>query len=97
MGLTRREFLYLGGAGMAQMNYGRSSPRGHEFFAIDGPGQGESLARKIWVDEENYGRAGKAAIDYLVKRPEVDPDRIGIHGISMGSYWGPLIAIHDSR
>ena len=71
--------------------------RGMNSLAIDGPGQGESLARKIWVDEENYGRAGKAAIDYLVKRPEVDPDRIGIHGISMGSYWGPLIAIHDSR
>jgi dienelactone hydrolase len=66
-------------------------------LAIDGPGQGESLLQKLWVDEENYARAGKVVIDYLIKRPEVDPDKIGIHGISMGSYWGPLIAIHDSR
>lgn len=71
--------------------------RGMNSLVIDGPGQGESLMRKIWVDEENYGRAGKAAIDYLVKRPEVDAQRIGIHGVSMGTYWGPLIAIHDSR
>jgi dienelactone hydrolase len=71
--------------------------RGMNCLVIDGPGQGECLMRKLWVDEENYGRAGKAAIDCLVKRPEVDPDRIGVHGTSMGSYWGPLIAIHDPR
>ncbi len=71
--------------------------RGMNVLAIDGPGQGESLVRKIWVDEENYGRAGKAAIDYLVKRPEVDPEKIGIQGVSMGTYWGPLIALHDKR
>jgi dienelactone hydrolase len=71
--------------------------RGMNSLAIDGPGQGESLIRKLWVDEENYARAGKAAIDYLVKRSEVDPDKIGIHGVSMGTYWGPLIAIHDQR
>ncbi len=71
--------------------------RGMNCLAVDGPGQGESLIRKIWVDEENYGRAGKAAIDYLLRRPEVDPEKIGIQGVSMGTYWGPLIAIHDPR
>ncbi|MFH1625876.1 MAG: prolyl oligopeptidase family serine peptidase [Pseudomonadota bacterium] len=71
--------------------------RGMNSLAIDGPGQGESLVRKIWVDDQNYARAGKAVIDYLIKRPEVDPDKIGIHGISMGTYWGPLIAVHDPR
>lgn len=71
--------------------------RGMNCLAIDGPGQGESLMRRIWVDEENYGRAGKAAIDYLVSRPEVDPEKIGIHGTSFGSFWGPLIALNDSR
>ena len=58
--------------------------RGMNCLAIDGPGQGESLMRKIWVNEENYGRAGTAAIDYLVNRPEVDPEKIGIHGTSFG-------------
>jgi dienelactone hydrolase len=71
--------------------------RGMNSLAIDGPGQGQCLVRKIWVDEENYGRVGKAVVDYLMKRPEVDPERIGLHGTSMGTYWGPLIAIHDPR
>jgi dienelactone hydrolase len=71
--------------------------RGMNTLAIDGPGQGESLVRKIWVDEDNYGRAGKAAIDFLVKRSEVDAEKIGLHGTSMGTYWGPLIAIRDPR
>jgi len=71
--------------------------RGMNCLAIDGPGQGESLVRKIWVDDETYVRAGKAVIDYLVKRPEVDPNKVGIHGLSMGTYWGPLIAAQDAR
>jgi len=71
--------------------------RGMNCLGIDGPGQGESLIRKIWVNEENYARAGKAAIDYLVGRPEVDPEKIGIQGTSFGTFWGPLIALHDPR
>lgn len=71
--------------------------RGMNSLAIDGPGQGESLLREIWVNEENYGRAGKAAIDYLVGRPEVDAEKIGIHGTSFGTFWGPLIALNDPR
>ena len=71
--------------------------RGMNCLALDGPGQGESLIRKIWVDNENFGMAGKAAIDFLVKQPEVDPDKIGVWGNSMGSYWAPLVAINDNR
>lgn len=71
--------------------------RGMNCLVIDGPGQGESLARRLWVDAENYARAGSVVLDYLVQRPEVDPEKIGIHGLSMGSYWGPLIALRDRR
>lgn len=71
--------------------------RGMNCLALDGPGQGESLMRQIWVDAENYAEAGSAAIDFLVKRPEVDANKIALYGNSMGSYWGPLIASKDSR
>ena len=71
--------------------------RGMNTLSLDGPGQGESLTRKIWVDADNHARAGKAAIDYLLKRPEVDPDKIGMFGVSMGTYWVPLVAINDDR
>jgi dienelactone hydrolase len=71
--------------------------RGVHVLAIDGPGQGSSNIRKIRVNAENYAAAGTAAIDWLVKRPEVDADRIGILGMSMGTYWAPLIASRDHR
>ena len=46
---------------------------------------------------DNFERAGSAAIDYLETRNDVDASRIGVYGWSMGSYWGPRIAAHDSR
>jgi dipeptidyl aminopeptidase/acylaminoacyl peptidase len=67
-------------------------------LTIDGPGQGEARLRGICDDRhDRYQKAGRAAIDWLVDRPEVDADRIGVWGISMGSYWAPRIAYEDNR
>lgn len=71
--------------------------RGIATLSIDGPGQGESNTRETWVTLDNFERAGAAAFDFLESVPEVDADRLGIYGWSMGSYWGPRIAAHDSR
>jgi pimeloyl-ACP methyl ester carboxylesterase len=71
--------------------------RGMNCLHLDGPGQGTSNIRKIRVTLDNYERAGSAAIDYLVERPEVDPDKIGVSGFSMGSYWGMRLAALDKR
>ncbi|MEE9257638.1 MAG: alpha/beta hydrolase, partial [bacterium] len=71
--------------------------RGLATLSIDGPGQGESNIRENWVTLDNFERAGSAALDFLETRPEADASRTGIYGWSMGSYWGPRIAAHDSR
>jgi dipeptidyl aminopeptidase/acylaminoacyl peptidase len=71
--------------------------RGMNVLSIDGPGQGISNIRKIRVTDDNYERAASAAIDYLVGRSEVDPDRIVIAGSSFGSHWGPRTAARDKR
>lgn len=71
--------------------------RGMNFLALDGPGQGTSNIRKIHVTIDNYERAGKAALDYLCTRPEVDPDKLAVSGYSFGSYWGMQIAGVDER
>ena len=71
--------------------------RGMATLTIDGPGQGESNVRETWVTLDNFERAGSAAIDFLEKLPEVDANRIGAYGWSMGSYWAPRIAAHDAR
>jgi dipeptidyl aminopeptidase/acylaminoacyl peptidase len=59
--------------------------RGLNCLHLDGPGQGTSNIRKIRVTVDNYDRAGRAAIDFLVQRPEVDPARIAVIGFSMGA------------
>ena len=70
---------------------------GVHVFTFDGPGQGESNLRKLRITHDNYERAVSAAIDYLLKRPEVDPERLGIVGSSFGSLWGLRAAARDSR
>jgi cephalosporin-C deacetylase-like acetyl esterase len=71
--------------------------RGMVVLSMDGPGQGETRVHGCKVTLDNYQEAGKAFLDYLTSRPEVDTDKIGIFGISMGSYNGPLIAAYDDR
>lgn len=72
--------------------------RGIAVLAFDGPGQNEALiARKIRCTEDNFVTAGRAAMDYLVGRDEIDAERIGITGISMGSFWLTQIVAEDAR
>ncbi len=71
--------------------------RGFHVLAMDGPGQGSSNLQKIRAVKDNYERAGAAVISYLMKRPEVDPRRIAIYGISMGSYWSLRLSSYDHR
>ena len=71
--------------------------RGFAVLAIDGPGQGETRERGITCTASNYADAGKLACDYLARRPEIDAERIGIMGSSMGSYWAPRVVAEDKR
>jgi dienelactone hydrolase len=71
--------------------------RGFAVLAIDGPGQGETRERGITCTAANYADAGKLACDYLARRPEIDAERIGIMGSSMGSYWAPRVVAEDKR
>ena len=71
--------------------------RGMHVISMDGPGQGNSNIQKIRAVADNYERAGAAVIDYLEKKEEVDSDKIGIYGVSMGSYWSLRLASYDNR
>ena len=79
---------------------GSSAPyraRGMSFLDVDGPGQGGALrVDKIYAspDTERYA---KAVVDYLVSRPDVDAERIGIHGSSMGGYTAPRACTVEKR
>jgi pimeloyl-ACP methyl ester carboxylesterase len=66
-------------------------------LAIEGPGQGETLSGGLKVTLTNYEAAVGAFIDRLVAHPRIDGDRVGLWGVSMGSYWGLRCAAREPR
>ena len=72
--------------------YNQALQRGMHVFSFDGPGQGESNLRGIRLTDDNYEDAAGAAIEYLMKRKEVDAKKIGVYALSFGSFWGMRIA-----
>lgn len=71
--------------------------RGMSFVDVDGPGHGATLREKKLYAPPDSERVAKAVIDYLVTRPDVDANRIGLHGSSMGGYSGPRCATVEKR
>ncbi len=93
--------LYIPGMdGVKEDNPAGGDPfleRGFAVLAIDGPGQGETREGGVKCTAENYADAGKLACEYLTRRPEIDADRLGVMGSSMGSYWAPRVVAAEKR
>ena len=64
-------------------------PFGIGYLAVDGPGTGQA---PIKVSETSERMLSKV-IDYAQSRPEVDKNRIALHGVSWGAYWATKMAI----
>ncbi len=71
--------------------YGALIERGIGFFALDGPGTGQSPVKASPTADRVLSRA----LDYLVGRKEIDPKRIVVHGVSFGGYWASKLAITE--
>ena len=51
----------------------------------------------MWQEVGNYARAGKTVIDEIIKRDDVDADKIAVFGTSMGSRYSVEIGAYDDR
>jgi dienelactone hydrolase len=69
--------------------------RGLAALTLDGPGQGETSFR-LPVTHEWGGVIG-AVIDVLQARDDVDGDRVGVVGQSLGALYAPLAAAGEPR
>jgi 2,6-dihydroxypseudooxynicotine hydrolase len=69
--------------------------RGLATLAFDGPGQGETYCRMKLTPE--FERAVSAVLDFVQRRDDVDPTRVGIIGRSMGGHYAPKTAALDQR
>lgn len=69
--------------------------RGMATVSIDGPGQGETgLYTTIRPD---YEVAVRALLDFLSGKAEVDLERVGAVGVSLGGYYAPRAAAFEPR
>ncbi len=67
--------------------------RGMASLAIDGPGQGECCVRNIHVTRDNFKDVGRVALDWLRQRSEIDTERLGVSGLSFGSFFATQVAM----
>lgn len=71
--------------------------RGVSTLCVDQPGSGEALRlQNLPVDPHSESWASKA-VDWLESRPEVDPRRIGMTGISLGGHFAPRAVAYEPR
>lgn len=71
--------------------------RGLSLLLVDLPGQGGTLRRQKIVARPDTEVPVGACVDYLLARDDVDPDRIGVYGASLGGYYVTRAAAREHR
>lgn len=88
---SMKEQVNMGGHGAANLE------RGINTLFVDQPGTGEALRKRGLAAVHDAEAWGTPAFDYLLTRPDVIPDKIGIFGLSLGGYYAPRIAANEPR
>jgi pimeloyl-ACP methyl ester carboxylesterase len=71
--------------------------RGYHCLLIDGPGQGEALRLQGLVFRPDWEKVITPVVDYLLTQKDVDPERIGLMGLSMGGSLAPRAVAFEKR
>ncbi|MBB6098626.1 hypothetical protein HNR42_002061 [Deinobacterium chartae] len=71
--------------------------RGYHILIFDGPGQGAALFRQQLYFRPDWEKVITPVVEYALGRPEVDPNRIALQGISQGGYWVPRALAFEHR
>lgn len=71
--------------------------RGVSLMIVDQPGAGGALRLHGLTGSLESEKYVSKIIDYILSRPDIATDEIGICGISLGGYYAPRAAMHDSR
>lgn len=71
--------------------------RGYNALIYDGPGQNAMLFEKKIPFIADWETVVTPVVDYLLTRPDVDPDKLVLTGVSQGGYWAPRAAAFEQR
>jgi hypothetical protein len=86
---TAEELYFANGAAALE--------RGYNVLAFDGPGQGAMLIDQGVPLRPDWENVITPVVDYLLTRPDVDPARIVLTGLSLGGYLAPRAATAEHR
>jgi hypothetical protein len=71
--------------------------RGVASLVVDQPGTGEALRLHDMKAVYNSEVWASTIVDYLETRDDIDPERIGLHGVSLGGYYCPRAVAFEPR
>ncbi|MEC0225662.1 alpha/beta hydrolase family protein [Paenibacillus alba] len=71
--------------------------RGYNCITFEGPGQGAVIREQQLPFRNDWEKVITPVVDYLLTRPEVDPQRIALMGMSLGGYLAPRAAAFEHR
>jgi pimeloyl-ACP methyl ester carboxylesterase len=86
---TEEELYFAGGAAAAR--------RGYHVLAFAGPGQGSALRDQKLLFRPDWDAVVTPAVDWLLARPDVDPHRIALMGMSFGGQLASRAAAAEHR
>ncbi|MGH3218687.1 MAG: alpha/beta hydrolase family protein [Streptosporangiaceae bacterium] len=85
----KEEVYFMVGKGLVR--------RGIACVLLDGPGQGATLRRERLYARHDWEAPIGAVIDYLARYPDVDIQRLGVCGTSLGGYYAARAACFEPR
>jgi pimeloyl-ACP methyl ester carboxylesterase len=86
---TAEELYFTNGAAALE--------RGYNVLAFDGPGQGAMIIDHGVPFRPDWENVITPVVDFLLARPDVDPERIALIGLSFGGYLAPRAATAEHR
>ncbi len=87
-GATSQMWLHGGAA---------ADERGYHWMTFDGPGQQASLYEQAIPFRPDWEAVLTPVLDTMLERPDVDPGRVAIIGISQAGYWIPRALAFEHR
>ena len=94
--------IFLSGAdALPEQNFFRGvqwlTARGLACLLLNGPGQGGAIRLQGLTTVPDYERPVTAAVNYLLGRGDIDGNRLGLMGVSMGGYYVMRAAAFEHR
>jgi hypothetical protein len=71
--------------------------RGWNTVAFDGPGQNAALVRQQLPFRPDWEKVITPVVEHLLTRPDVDPGKIALLGVSQAGYWVPRSVAFEHR